>query len=166
MVTTNTSPTLDDLNAIEIEWNAAINTACDTAVARYPDLDIALIDMGRGSQFLSSVHPTTNEPMVQVRRSDNLQPYSVPRDFLNAYFKKSLLLDLTDEIIHHSCDYVLDDDGLIMLQVSTSSYLNDRVEQDEEGNDINVPGLSTLLASNKVNIVTEDNGIKRIVKLE
>ena len=41
MVETNTNPTIDDLRAIETEWNTAVNTEYSTVDARYADITLS-----------------------------------------------------------------------------------------------------------------------------
>ena len=170
MASTNTSPTMDDLKAIETEWNAAVTTEYQAAIARYADIDITLIDMGAGSQLLTTLHPVTNQPLFQVRNKDTLQPYVIPRDMLNARHKYSLVLDVTDLYIKHSCALTFDSNGVVMLIAFHEHHINDvigtRLAADGETEEsYTEPGLTTLLAANKVNIYTNDAGVKSIVIL-
>jgi len=159
MPTTNTSPTIDDLRAIETEWNTAVNTEYSTVDARYPDINLSNVNLEGGSTLMAELHADTGEPLFSARRKDNLQPITIPRDVLNALRKKSILLDVTDDVIKHSCEFNIDSLGVVVAIGSQGTPLANWV--DNENN--TVLGLTTLLAANRVHIVTEDDGCKRIV---
>ena len=159
MPTTNTSPTIDDLRAIETEWNTAVNTEYSTVDARYPDINLSNVNLDGGSTLMSELHADTGEPLFSARRKDNLQPLAIPRDVLNALRKKSVLLDITDDVIKHSCELLIDSLGCMIAVSFGQNNISNTVTDD--GNES--LGLTALLAANRVHIVTEDDGIKRIV---
>lgn len=158
MATTNTSPTIEELKAIESEWNIAVNTEYSTVDARYSDIDLSKVDVSGGVQFMSMIHEVTGEPVFQVRHKDTLMSLAVPRDVVNVIRKKSVLLNEEDDILKHSCKYVFDSMGVLMAISFASSPLSDSTDAD--GN--TVAGITNALAANKVHIVTDDSGIKSI----
>jgi len=162
MVETNTNPTIDDLRAIETEWNTAVNTEYTTVDARYPDIDLSNVNLEGGTTLMSELHADTGEPLFQVRRKDNLQPLVIPRDVLNAIRKKSVILDITDSVIQHSCEFTVNSFGCIVAIGFAGKPLANSIDDDDNES----PGLTALLAANKVHIVTEDDGCKRIVIVE
>jgi len=159
MVVTNTSPTIDDLRAIETEWNTAVNTEYSTVDARYADITLSNVNLGGGTTLMSELHADTGEPLFQVRRKDNLQPLVIPRDVLNAIRKKSVLLDITDSVIQHSCEFTVSSYGCILAINFSGFPLANGVDDDDNES----LGLTALLAANRIHIVTEDDGCKRIV---
>ena len=159
MVETNTNPTIDDLRAIETEWNTAVNTEYSTVDARYADITLSNVNLEGGTTLMSELHADTGEPLFQVRRKDNLQPLAIPRDVLNALRKKSVILDVTDDTIKHSCTFHIDSLGCIFAIGFKAHSLANGVDEEDNA----LLGLTALLAANRVHIVTEDDGIKRIV---
>ena len=159
MPTTNTSPTIADLRAIETEWNTAVNTEYSTVDARYADITLSNVNLEGGSTLTTELHADTGEPLFSAQRKDNLQPIAIPRDVLNALRKKSVLLDVTDDVIKHSCTFTIDSLGVIQAIGFSGLPLANSADDDDNA----VLGLTALLAANRVHIVTEDDGCKRIV---
>ena len=87
--TDNTSPTIDDLNAIETDWNTFIDNFYATADARYSDIKFSDVSI-QGSNVLiyqngiPKLHETTNEPLFTAMNNTTLAPIELPRDALNA----------------------------------------------------------------------------------
>jgi len=108
---------------------------------------------------MSELHADTGEPLFQVRRKDNLQPLAIPRDVLNAIRKKSGLLDITDDVIKHSCIFQIDSLGCIFAIGFKSHSLANAVDEEDNTS----LGLTALLAANRVHIVIDDDGCKHIV---
>ena len=159
MVATNTNPTIDDLRAIETEWNTAVNTEYTTVDARYPDIDLSNVNLEGGTTLMSELHADTGEPLFSARRKDNLQPLAIPRDVLNALRKKSVILDIVDNEIKHSCTFRIDSLGCILAIMLQSNSLANDVDSEDNA----ILGLTALLAANRVHIVTDDDGCKHIV---
>ena len=158
MASTNTSPTMDELKAVETEWNAAVNTEYSTIDARYPDIDLSEVDVSGGTQFMSKVHEVTGEPLFQVRHKDTLMPLAVPRDVVNVVRKKGLLLDEEDDMLKHSGRFMFDSMGILLSITFMSGHLSDTVDNENE----TIVGFTNALAANKVHLVTDDAGIKLI----
>ena len=81
--TDNTSPTLDQCKAIEVNWNKFINDFFKEIDDKYPDTDLTKIDLNAGTTLLRNPttmivekHPTTNRPMYRVFDID-LDPVKV-----------------------------------------------------------------------------------------
>ena len=161
MVETNTNPTIENLRAIETEWNTAVNTEYSTVDARYADITLSNVNLEGGTTLMSELHADTGEPLFQVRRKDNLQPLIIPRDVLNVLRKKSVLLDVTDDVIKHSCVFKIDSLGVILAIGFNTSRLANSVDTEDNV----ILGLTALLAANRVNIVTEDDGTKRVITI-
>ena len=75
--TDNSSPTLDQCRAIEINWNKFINDFFKEIDDKYPDTDLTKVDLNQGTTLMQNPntravkkHATTNRPLYQVMTVD------------------------------------------------------------------------------------------------
>ena len=106
--TDNTSPTLDQCKAIEVNWNKFVNDFFKEVDDKYPSTDLTKIDLEQGTKLLQNAstgavkrHPTTNKPMYRVMTVD-LEPIEIVDEELSVLRLKSHLQDIEDGIIHHN----------------------------------------------------------------
>jgi len=147
----NTSPTIDDLNAIETDWNTFLDNFYATADARYADIRFSDISI-QGSNVLiyqngiPKLHATTNEPLFTAMNYLTLSPIELPRDALNALRMISHKRSITDAVIEGGVRMSIDKFGCLMAMALSSYNIPDT------GSDPVNPGMTTLLAANKVTI--------------
>ena len=148
--TDNTSPTIDDLNAIETDWNTFLDNFYATADARYADIAFSDVSI-QGSNVLirqngiPKLHGTTSEPLFTAMNKTTLAPIELPRDALNALRMISHKRDITDAKIEGGVRMSIDAQGLLMGMALSSYDIADVGDN---------PGMTTLLAANKVTLRT------------
>ena len=146
--TGNTSPTLDDLKAIETDWNTFMDNFYATADARYSDIKFSDVSI-QGSNVLiyqngiPKLHETTNEPLFTAMNNTTLAPIELPRDALNALRMISHKRDITDAKIEGGVRMSIDKFGCLCGMALFSYDIPDVGDN---------PGMTTLLAANKVTI--------------
>lgn len=159
MPTTNETPTLAELKAVETDWNTAIDTEYAAVVAKYPEIEFDDIrpQVFSRAEEIETLHPTTNEPLVWTFNLKTLSRVLQPREVINALKKKSLKVNALDGLIEHTLQIHMDEYGFVSHLTRSGSPLADT----PNGGDT-IPGLTTQLAANKVKLITQDDGQKVI----
>ena len=164
--TDNSSPTLDQCRAIEINWNKFINDFFKEIDDKYPDTDLTKVDLNQGTTLMQNPntravkkHATTNRPLYQVMTVD-FDVIEIADEELSAIRLKGHLQDVEDNIIHHNMQIHLNSQRMVVGIATGNANLNDKKE--DEGNPNATPpleadpnkvthkGLTSALAANKV----------------
>ena len=111
MPTTNETPTLAELKAVETDWNTAIDTEYAAVVAKYPEIEFDDIrpQVFSRAEEIETLHPTTNEPLVWTFNLKTLSRVLQPREVINALKKKSLKVNALDGLIEHTLQIHMDE---------------------------------------------------------
>ena len=160
MATTNENPTLAELRAIETDWNTVIDAEYATVAAKYSDIDFDDVFpkiLSRADE-VATLHPITSEPLAWVLSRQTLSRVLQPREVINAIKKRSLKVNVSDDTIEHYMQIHSDEYGFVSHLTSYGSPVSDTTIEDSSV----IPGITTQLAANKVNIVTHDDGRKEI----
>ena len=160
--TDNTSPTLDQIKAIEVNWNKFINDFFKAIDDKYPDTDLTRIDLNEGTTLLRypttmivEKHPTTTRPMYRVF-DIALDPVKVVDEEVSVLRLKSHLQDIEDGLIHHNMQIHLNGQRMIVA-VSTGIFsIGDVKDDPDDANKVTIEGITTLLAANKVTLRTHE----------
>ena len=162
--TTNKSPTIDEIKAIETGWNSFVDTYFSTVDAKYSDTNLSTINLEMGVTWLRNTdgsaqkHESTGEPLIRMITYDE-SAISITREELSALRLKSLKVDIKDDFICSDMGIVTNSNRVVMGLTSASLNLLDQVR--DVFNDDNVKtgtitdkGINTLLSENKVHIKT------------
>ena len=152
MATTNSSPTIEQIKAIETDWTAAINTEYTTVDARYSSINFSNVSLERGSILIPNIlHTTTNAPLFTATNKTTLEDIQLPRDALNAIRKKGLIISVVGTEIHHNIYFVMDSLDCVTGCVWTIVPIAD---------------VTTAIAAGKASLVTHDDGRKEVLIAE
>ena len=170
--TDNTSPTLDQCKAIEVNWNKFVNDFFKEVDDKYPSTDLTKIDLEQGTKLLQNAstgavkrHPTTNKPMYRVMTVD-LEPIEIVDEELSVLRLKSHLQDIEDGIIHHNMQIVLNNQRMIVALSTDSTPITD-LKQDEgdptadppraaDPNLVTTKGITTWISEGKLTLRTHE----------
>jgi len=160
--TDNTSPTLDQCKAIEVNWNKFVNDFFKEVDDKYPDTDLTKIDLDQGSTLLRNSttlivekHPTTNKPMYRVFDID-LDPVKIANEELSALRLKGHLQDVEDGVVHYNMEISLNGERVIVALSTAEITIADVIIKDDEIGDVTNKGLNTFLSQNKVILRTHE----------
>jgi len=156
--------TLEQVKAIETEWNAPIQAEYDAVNAKYPDINLNDMD-GRIISLLpdvSDVHPVTGEAIIVGWNTKTLSNIRVTKEIINAIKKKSIMSPTTDDEIFFGCRIILDRDGFVTGAIHQSMPIEDfRTDPDDAST--TQRGLRSLTAAGRVTINTDDDNVKTVV---
>ena len=159
--------TLEQIRAIETEWNAPLQAEYDTVNAKYPDINLNDMD-GRIISLLpdvSDVHPVTGEAIIVGWNTRTLSNIRVTKEIINAIKKKSIMSPTTDDEIFFGCQIIWDRDGFVSGAVHSSMPIEDFFIDPGDAS-TRQKGLRTLIAEERVSIHIDDNNVKTLVVAE
>ena len=90
--------TLEQVKAIETEWNAPLQAEYDAVNAKYPDINLNDMD-GRIISLLpdvADVHPVTGDAIILGWNTRTLSNVRATKEIINAIKKKSIMSPTTD----------------------------------------------------------------------
>ena len=129
--TDNTSPTLDQCKAIEVNWNNFVNSYFTTVDDKYPDTDLTKVDLNQGTTLIQNTnsrvvkkHATTNRPLYQVMTVD-MDVIEIADEELSAIRLKGHRLNEDDGYIHHGMQIVLNTARMIVAVATNYISLDD-----------------------------------------
>jgi len=156
--------TLEQIRAIETEWNAPLQAEYDTVNAKYPDINLNDMD-GRIISLLpdvSDVHPVTGEAIIVGWNTRTLSNIRVTKEIINAIKKKSIMSPTTDSDIFFGCRIIWDRDGFVTGAIQQSMPIEDFLADPQDASS-RQSGLRTLAAAGRVTINTDDDNVKTVV---
>ena len=166
--TDNTSPTLDQCKAIEVNWNNFVNSYFTTVDDKYPDTDLTKVDLNQGTTLIQNTNSrvvkknaTTNRPLYQVMTVD-MDVIEIADEELSAIRLKGHLQDVEDGVIHMNMQIHLNSQRMV-IGVSTGSITIEDKKEDigdltasppvaPDPNKVTHKGLAAALAANKVTL--------------
>jgi len=155
--------TMEQVKAIETEWNAPIQAEYDAVDAKYPDINLDDMD-GRIISLLpdvSDVHPVTGDALIMGWNKRTLSNVQVTKEIINVIKKKSIMSPTTDDEIYFGCQILYDRDDFVTGAIHSSLPIEDFDVQDEAGTI--GKGLRTLAAAGRVTIQTDDRNVKTVI---
>jgi hypothetical protein len=162
----NTSPTWDEVQAVETYTNSFINSHYAEKDALYSSIDFDSINLDgcsntviRNADGTTKKHPDTNQPLFTAVDDDG-DPVELPIDALNALRLKSNIVDTTDDMITFVDDFWYSKQfpkKLIVGAAVLTIPINDFTIIDDNGVEQVGQGLKSLVASGKVAIRTYDS---------
>ena len=170
--TDNTSPTLDQCKAIEVNWNKFINDFFKEIDDKYPSTDLTKIDLEQGTKLLQSVttgevkrHPTTDRPMYRVMSTD-LKPVEVVDEEVSVLRLKGHLQDIEDNWIHYNMQINLNSQRMIVALSTNSNPIADLKEDQgdpladppvaADHNLVTTKGITTWISEGKLTLRTHE----------
>ena len=170
--TDNTSPTLDQCKAIEVNWNKFINDFFKEIDDKYPSTDLTKIDLEQGTKLLQSVttgevkrHPTTDRPMYRVMSTD-LKPVEVVDEEVSVLRLKGHLQDIEDNWIHYNMQINLNSQRMIVALSTNSNPIADLKEDQgdpladppvaADPNLVTTKGITTWISEGKLTLRTHE----------
>ena len=158
--TDNTSPTLDQVKAIETEWNTFVNNYFTAIDNKYPSTDLTKIDWQKyaGGTLLRNEDGTSKknsngEPLYKTFDIDS-DPVEVCREEINAMRLKTLLIDTGDDWISHNIDIALDGARLVLLRTAGHHSIADVKDDPDNPSTVTTKGITTCIAAGKLTIRT------------
>ena len=164
MASVISNATLEQVKAIETEWNAPLQAEYDAVNAKYPDINLNDMD-GRIISLLpdvSDVHPVTGEAIIVGWNIKTLSNIRVTKEIINAIKKKSIMSPTTDSEIFFGCRIIWDRDGFVTGAIQQSMPIEDFLV-DEADESSRQSGLRTLAAAGRVTINTDDDNVKTVI---
>ena len=164
--TDNTSPTIEQISAIETEWNTFVNNYYTKIEDKYPDTDLSSVNLDRGSEVQRNVdgtsvkHATTGQVMYRLF-DFNEDPIYIAKEELGALRLKSLLINTTDAFITCDIEIVMGSERLPSGITCSHAEIADKTtdEIDESGNAIQVlrTGITSAIRDGKITLRTHEN---------
>ena len=151
--------TLAQVQALETEWNAAIQAEYDSVDAKYPDINFDDLS-GRLVSInpeISDVHPVTGDAIITGWNKKTLSNVRVTKEIINAIKKKSVMFPTTDDDIFFEGKILYDSDEFVTGAIYKSKSIED---EDEDG--VTIKGLRTLATENRLTINIDDNNVKTL----
>jgi len=152
--------TLAQVQALETEWNAAIQAEYDAIDAKYPDINFDDLS-GRLVSInpeISEAHPVTGEAIVTGWNKKTLANVRVTKEIINAIKKKSVMFPTNDDEIFFEGSIIYDSDEFVTGALYKSMPIED---EDEDG--VTIKGFRTLTTERRVSIHIDDNNVKTVV---
>ena len=167
MASVISNATLEQVKAIETEWNAHLQAEYDAVNARYPDINLNDMD-GRIISLLpdvADVHPVTGDAIILGWNTRTLSNVRATKEIINAIKKKSIMSPTTDDEIFFGCQIIWDRDGFVSGAVHSSMPIEDFFIDPGDAS-TRQKGLRTLIAEERVSIHIDDNNVKTLVVAE
>jgi len=164
MASVISNATLEQVKAIETEWNAPLQAEYDAVNARYPDINLNDMD-GRIISLLpdvADVHPVTGDAIILGWNTRTLSNIRVTKEIINAIKKKSIMSPTIDDEIFFDCRIIWDRDGFVSGAVHSSMPIEDFLVDPSDAS-TSQKGLKTLIAEERVSIHIDDDNVKTLV---
>ena len=164
MASVISNATLEQVKAIETEWNAPLQAEYDAVNARYPDINLNDMD-GRIISLLpdvADVHPVTGDAIILGWNTRTLSNIRVTKEIINAIKKKSIMSPTTDDEIFFACRIIWDRDGFVSGAVHSSMPIEDFLVDPSDAS-TRQKGLKTLITEERVSIHIDDDNVKTLV---
>ena len=128
--TDNTSPTIEQIKAIETTWNKFLNDYFKAVDDKYPSTDLTIISnpvatIIRGADGNSKKN-SNGQPMFKVENDDG-DMVELAREEVNALRLKSHLHDTDDDEISHNAYYFKGD-----FEELSKNEFKERIEYDKD----------------------------------
>jgi len=151
--------TFAQVQALETEWNAAIQAEYDAVDAKYPDINFDDLS-GRiisVNPEISAVHPITGDAIITGWNKKTLSNVRLTKEIINAIKKKSVMFPTTDDDIFFEGKILYDSDEFVTGAIYNSKKIED---VDEDG--VLSKGFKTLATENRLTINIDDNNVKTL----
>ena len=158
--TDNTSPTIDQIKAIETTWNTFLNDYFKTIDDKYPATDLTIISEPVATIIRVdgiSKKNGTGQPMFSVENDDG-DLVELAREEVNALRLKSHIWNTVDDEISHNATLIVDKLGLMLgVSIGGMKIPDETIPDPDDATKTKVsPGITTLLSQNKVTLRTHE----------
>ena len=159
--TDNTSPTLDQVKAIETTWNKFINDYFKAVDDKYPSTDLTIFSSPVSTILRNSdgtVKKNGNgQPMFKVEDDDG-DMLELAREELNALRLNSLICDTDDTKISDNATPIVDKQGVMLGMAMNEHPLNDITlpDPDDATKTIVAKGITTYISEGKLTLRTHE----------